>query len=69
MKIAKNYDVVHKGPPDFSKGTNPFDNPGIEPMKSVPETPGEKAENFTTAAEMNKKQPFGKGGSGYCSDC
>ena len=68
MQIAKNYDVVHKGPPNFEQGTGPFENPGIKPRKDIADTPGEKAENFTQASEMNKKQPFGKGGSGYTKD-
>jgi len=64
MKIAKNYDVVNNTP-DASKGTNPFDNPGIMPNKSIPDCPGEKATNDPAALSTNKGQPFGKGGSGY----
>lgn len=65
MKIPKNYDVV-ANTPDASKGTNPFDNPGIEPsMKAIADTPGEKATNDPAALSTNKGQPFGKGGSGY----
>ncbi len=65
MKIPKNYDVVSNCP-DGNKGTLPWDNPGIAPRTTpVPETPGEKVSNDPTQFEMNKGQPFGKGGSGY----
>lgn len=68
MKIPKNYDAVARGPVDFEKGTGPFDNPGIKPVKNVADTPGEKAMNEPGANTISKKQPFGKGGSGYTSD-
>jgi hypothetical protein len=64
MKISKAYDP-REGAPDISKGTNPFDNPGITPSKSIPMTPGEKASNDAKPHEHTKAQPFGKGGSGY----
>lgn len=65
MKIPKNYDVVGKEPPNWDKGTNPMDNPQIEPRSSIPDTPGEKTQNMTSVTEVTKGQPFGKGGSGY----
>lgn len=68
MNIPKDYDVVAKGAIDPAKGTDPDDNSGIKPsMSNIPETPGEKCTNDTAAESYNKKQPFGKGGSGYTS--
>ena len=65
MKVPKNFDP-RNGAPDISKGTNPFDNPGITPSsKAIAMTPGEKESNPGKAYEINKGQPFGKGGSGY----
>lgn len=69
MKIPKDFDVVGKDPPNFDKGTNPFDNPQIQPSTGpVPETPGEKASNSTSPEMISKGQPFAesrKGGAGY----
>ena len=64
MKISKNYDVT-KGAPSFEKGTNPFDNAGIKPNSSIPDTAGQKASNPAAAHSVSKAQPAGKGGSGY----
>lgn len=69
MKIPKDYDVV-SNTPDGNKGTNPFDNPGIQSSgKAIADTPGERATNDPAALETSKSQPFGKGGSGYCKGC
>jgi hypothetical protein len=63
--ISKDYDP-RKGAPALSSGTDPFDNPGIMPSeKNIAQTPGEKATNPAAAYEVNKGQPYGKGGSGY----
>jgi len=66
MKIPKNYDPVSGAHISYSRGTNPQDNPGIQPSeKAIADTPGEKATNEQSAHEMTKGQNFGKGGSGY----
>ncbi len=64
MKIPKNHDCVEGAAPKFSQGTNPFNNPGIQPL-TIKETPGEKASNSPQVERTKKGQPFGKGGSGY----
>lgn len=64
MKIGKDFDP-RNGAPDISKGTDPFDNPGIQVNKTIPLTPGEKASNPAAAFEQNKRPPMTKGGSGY----
>ena len=65
MDIKKNYDV-RDGAPDWSKGTNPFDNKGIQPVSgAIKDTPGENETNPAAAHSTNKGQPFGPGGAGY----
>lgn len=64
--IKKDWDPVSEQAPSYKSGTNYQDNPGVQPYESaIPETPGEKASNDTSALAYDKKQPFGKGGSGY----
>ncbi len=66
--IPKNYDVVGKDAISPDKGLNFTENPGIKPgISKIKDTPGENATNDTSAREINKGQPFGKGGSGYTS--
>lgn len=68
MKIPKNFDVVAKEAPSFSKGTSMENYKGIQPSESnIKDTPGENATNETSAHSMSKGHPFGKGGSGYTS--
>lgn len=67
MKISKDFDPVSKEAPSFSKGATINDYSGIQPHESaIKETPGEREMNETAAHSSSKKQPFGKGGSGYC---
>lgn len=65
MHISKKTDVAFTPAPSFEKGTNPFDNEGIKPRSSIPDTPGEKASNETVGRSISKAQPFGKGGTGF----
>lgn len=66
MKVPKDYDVVSKGAPSFSKGTSMEDYKGVQPEESaIKMTPGEKETNNPAVENTNKKQPFGPGGSGY----
>lgn len=61
--VKKNWDPCCDSVPAGDKFE---DHPGLSAsMKAIPETPGEKATNDTTALSYNKSQPFGKGGSGY----
>lgn len=65
MKINKNYDVESSYPKP-SAGTNPFDNPQIQPNDSeVPDSPGERAVNDPAPERLNNPIPGGKKGSGY----
>lgn len=66
MKIPKNHNCVTGSAPSFDKGTGPFDNPGIQPVKGeIKDSPGEKQRNSPGVENFKKGQPFGKGGSGY----
>lgn len=62
----KTYDCANDEAPKMSSGSNPTDNPGIEPFETaIPDTPGEKAVNDVAAESMSKAQPYKCQGSGY----
>lgn len=66
MKIDKSKDIAMQEAPMCSKGTNPWDNAGIMPHeKAIPDTPGQKATNDTSAESFSSAQPFKTKGSGY----
>ena len=66
MKVKKDYDPVTEDVINPEKGTDPCDNPGIDAsISKIKNTPGEDATNDTAGIRIDKKQPFGKGGSGY----
>lgn len=62
-KISKSRDLKGTPPPSFSAGTQPWENPGIQP-NDPGMTPGEKASNDVTEFTMSKAQPFKKKGAG-----
>ena len=65
-KKFKDYDCAMDEAPSMSSGSNPIDNPGIEPSSGpIKDTPGENATNDVSAESMNKAQPFKCKGSGY----
>ena len=62
----KDFDCVGDEAPSPASGTNPFDNPCIQPSTGkIPTTPGENAKNSTAGESMSKAQPSVKKGSGY----
>ena len=62
----KNYNPADGDAPKMSSGSNPFDNPGIQPSETaIKDTPGENATNDVAAESMSKGQPFKCKGSGY----
>jgi hypothetical protein len=66
MKIPHDYDVVSKGAPSFSSGTDPFNNPQIQPASS-PSNEVKPMVNSQTPNYTSKAPPSGKKGSGYNS--
>ncbi len=68
MKIPYSKDVVNDACPSANKGTNPWDNPGIQPHESaVPDVPGDKAMNPVAPELFSKSAAYkpAKSGSGY----